>query len=340
MAEIMPDRPPFAPLPALIGLGFAAGLLLVLQGGLLSALLAGLLVYAFVDVLVPATRVTGPGSDRPRLLAVTLIALVALFLMGLAALGLVALVRYGAENIPALMQRMAEIIDQSRERLPAWLLNYLTEDTTQLRRELVGWLRRHVNVFQIAGAELARALAHVLLGMVIGALLALERARAGRGPLAAACAERALCLALAFRRVVFAQVWISAFNTTLTAGYLLLVLPVCGIELPFAKTLVVITFVAGLLPILGNLVSNTVIFVVSLSHSLGVALASLAYLVAIHKLEYFLNARIIGGYIRARAWELLIAMLVMEAFFGLAGLIAAPVYYAYLKDELSARALV
>jgi hypothetical protein len=30
----------------------------------------------------------------------------------------------------------------------------------------------------------------------------------------------------------------------------------------------------------------------------------------------------------------------MEAAFGLAGLIAAPIYYAYLKSELAARELV
>ena len=30
----------------------------------------------------------------------------------------------------------------------------------------------------------------------------------------------------------------------------------------------------------------------------------------------------------------------MESAFGIAGLIAAPIYYAYLKDELSARGLV
>jgi len=34
------------------------------------------------------------------------------------------------------------------------------------------------------------------------------------------------------------------------------------------------------------------------------------------------------------AWELLVAMLVMEAAFGLPGLIAAPIFYAYLKTEL------
>ena len=33
-------------------------------------------------------------------------------------------------------------------------------------------------------------------------------------------------------------------------------------------------------------------------------------------------------------------MLVMEAAFGLAGLVAAPIYYAYLKKELSDQGLV
>ena len=60
----------------------------------------------------------------------------------------------------------------------------------------------------------------------------------------------------------------------------------------------------------------------------------------IHKLEYFVNARIVGTQIRARAWELLLAMLVMEAAFGIPGLIAAPIYYAYLKDELASRGLL
>ena len=47
-----------------------------------------------------------------------------------------------------------------------------------------------------------------------------------------------------------------------------------------------------------------------------------------------------GGQIRARAWELLLAMLVMEAAFGIAGVVAAPIYYAYLKRELEAAKLI
>ena len=59
-----------------------------------------------------------------------------------------------------------------------------------------------------------------------------------------------------------------------------------------------------------------------------------------HKLEYFLNARIVGDRISAKAWELLLAMLVMEAAFVLPGVIAAPIFYAYVKAELSAAGLV
>jgi hypothetical protein len=36
------------------------------------------------------------------------------------------------------------------------------------------------------------------------------------------------------------------------------------------------------------------------------------------------------------AWELLTVMFAMEAIFGAAGLVAAPLFYAYAKQELEA----
>ena len=139
---------------------------------------------------------------------------------------------------------------------------------------------------------------------------------------------------------MFAQLRIAAINTSFTAIYLLLVLPLMGIHLPLVKTMIAITFVVGLIPVVGNLVSNTVIVIVSLSQSLSIAIGSLLFLVVIHKFEYFLNARIVGSQIRANAWELLIAMMAMEAAFGLAGIVAAPIYYAYIKAELRERNLI
>src|SRR5262249_49948877 len=184
------------------------------------------------------------------------------------------------------------------------------------------------------------------IGLIIGGMIVLadptQGYRHGRlpGPLARALETRVNLLGRAFRRVVFGQVRISALNTLLTGIYLAAILPLFDVKLPLVKTMIAVTFIVGLLPVLGNLVSNTVIVVVSLSVSLWVALASLAFLIAIHKLEYFINARIIGGQIRARAWELLLAMVVMEAAFGIPGVIAAPVFYAYIKSELAIRGLI
>ena len=81
------------------------------------------------------------------------------------------------------------------------------------------------------------------------------------GPLAVALQARLARLGVAFRRVVFGQLRISAINTALTALYLLVGLRLAGVHLPLAKTMIAVTFLVGLLPVIGNLVSNTAIVV-------------------------------------------------------------------------------
>ena len=146
--------------------------------------------------------------------------------------------------------------------------------------------------------------------------------------------DRIRTLVEAFDKVVFAQVKISALNTVLTGIYLIVVLPLFGIHMPMLTVLISLTFVIGLIPIVGNVISNTAIVLISLGLSPAVAIASLIFLILIHKLEYFTNAYIVGGKVQARSWEMLCAMLLMEAVFGIPGLIAAPVAYAWLKEEL------
>ncbi|HEX4872000.1 MAG TPA: AI-2E family transporter [Nevskiaceae bacterium] len=335
-------HPPLARTDLAAWLLCALGLILVLQLGLLPALLAGLLVYELVHLIAPRLRARPIDGESAKLITVALLSILIVASLSALIVGAIAFFRSDAGSLTALINRLAEIIETSRSRLPAWLVAYLPDTAEDLRLAVVAWLREHSEALQGAGAELGRALAHILIGMVVGAMVSLREARPNQKlrPLAASLAGRAERLARSFRNVVFAQVWIAAVNATLTGLYLALVLPLLGVDLPLTKTLIAITFLCGLLPVLGNLISNTVITIVSLSVSLWVAIGSLAYLVVIHKLEYFLNARIIGGRIRARAWELLVAMLAMEAAFGIAGLVAAPVYYAYLKDELSERGLI
>jgi predicted PurR-regulated permease PerM len=314
----------------------------VLELHLLAGLLSGLLVYELVHILAPRLYLGSRRDDKRKLAAVVLVTAIVVVSFTALIFGAVAFFHSDAGSLPALLQKMAEIIESSRAMLPDWAREYMPDDAEGLKLAAVDWLREHAGEVQLAGKEAGLALVHILIGMVIGALVSLRETGAAQSyrPLARALAERVARLGQAFRRMVFAQVRIAAVNTLFTCIYLALVLPLFGVHLPLIKTMIAITFVAGLLPVVGNLISNTVIVVVSLSHSLDAAAGSLAFLIAVHKFEYFLNARIVGAQIRASAWELLLAMLVMEAAFGIAGVVAAPIYYAYLKGELADRGLI
>lgn len=315
-------------------------LLLVLRLHLLTALLSGLLVFQLVHMITPMLQRRLFGR-RPRIVAVALLAAVIVGLITAAVVGLMAFLRSEAGSLPTLLHKVADILERAKTALPTWAV-YMPETVDELQESLLEWLNNHATELRLAGTETLHMLANVLIGLIVGAMLAMHEAvdAAANRPLAAALAARATKLGDAFRRVVFAQVRISLINTTFTAIYLAVVLPLFGVHLPLIKTMIAITFVAGLLPVVGNLISNTVIVIVSLAYSVYIAIASLVFLVVIHKLEYFLNAKIIGTRIHAQAWELLVAMLAMEAAFGLPGIVAAPIYYAYVKAELADRGLI
>jgi predicted PurR-regulated permease PerM len=319
----------------------AAALILILLLHLLPALLAGLLVFHLVGALTPWLARVMP-NDRAKLIAVALLSALVVGILVMAALALGTVLRTEIGSVSGLFRKLADLMESVRTMLPAWLLETLPATADALQAVVTRWMREHTQEVQGFGTAFGRGTVKLFIGMIIGALITLYEARpaGSAGPLALALRERASRVAVAFRRVVFAQIWISSLNTAFTAIFLGAALPAFGVHLPLTKTLIAITFIAGLLPVIGNLISNTVISFVALSVSLYVAIAALVYLIVIHKLEYFLNARIVGSHINARAWEMLIAMLVMESAFGLPGLVAAPIYYAYLKNELAARHLI
>lgn len=319
----------------------AVALWAVMHFGLLASLFSGLLVYALVHLLAPllSKKFSSAGA---RLLAVAGLSVLTVSVLSIAIWGAVVFFNSDAGSIETLLQRMADILEASRNQIPPWLAAHLPDNAHALREMITNWLRQHASEARLLGQEAGRTAAHVLLGMIIGAMVALHDATEAHAtqPLALALRERAMALSNAFRQIVFAQVRIAAINAVLTAAYIFIILPLSGVRLPLAKSIVAVTFFAGLLPVVGNLISNTVLVIAALSHSLQIAVASLTFMIVIHKLEYFLNAKIIGNHIQARPWELLIAMLVMEAACGLPGVVAAPVFYAYLKQELVARGLI
>ena len=132
-----------------------------------------------------------------------------------------------------------------------------------------------------------------------------------------------------FKTVMGAQILISAINSALTAGFLL-----WG-DYPHIPVMVGLTFGCGLLPIVGNLISNTLIIGVGFTISPKMALFALIFLVTIHKLEYFLNSKIIGDRIKNPMWLTLFGLIVGERLMGIPGMILAPVVLHYIKVEAS-----
>ena len=322
-----------------VGVGIAMFLVLYLH--LLPALFAGLIVYELVHAVAPLLEKRLAGK-RSRLFALAGLSTVTIGVLILLIAGTIAFFRSDTGSLPALTDQVQRILTDARTRLPPWLVENLPGNPDELRVMALGWLDQHSKEVQVVGKEATHIFVRVLIGMVIGALVSLREGQPVQHlkPLAQALLERVVRFAEAFRKTIFAQVRISALNTSLSAVFLLVALPIFGIHLPLAKTLIAITFLAGLLPIIGNLISNSLIVIVSLSISIQAAIAALVFLVLVHKLEYFLNARIVGSKIHARAWELLLVMVAMEAAFGLAGLVAAPFYYAYIKAELSEARLI
>ena len=132
-----------------------------------------------------------------------------------------------------------------------------------------------------------------------------------------------------FSRVIGAQIIISMINTGLTAVFLF------WNGFRFAPVLIIVTFMCGLLPIVGNIISNTLIVFVAFTISPKVALVALIYLVVIHKLEYFLNSKIIGDRIKNPMWLTLLGIVLGEKLMGIPGMILAPVVLHYIKVESS-----
>ena len=247
-----------------------------------------------------------------------------------------------SHGIAALLATVVDTLGSLRRTLPASVADVLPTTIEGLRQQLTEMLGEHVQKISVVGMESIKVFAHILLGMVVGGMAAVHHFKEHDTAPAfiGALRSRLRNLTAAFDKVVFAQVKISALNTSLTAVYLLVALPLFDIHLPMATILVLLTFAVGMLPVVGNLVSNTLIVVISLGVSPGVGIASLLFLVLIHKAEYFMNARIVGHEVQATAWELLSAMLLLEAVFGISGLVAAPIVYAWIKAEAKAQGMI
>lgn len=325
------SQPRHARFAAFIGAALLFFLALTLK--LLVVMYSGMLVYALVILLSSHLADRGAQHSHSRWFAVVVIAIFVALALVAAGFGLHLLLRSGLDLHELLLQ-MSVIIESARSWLPVAISAKLPQQD-DLLINAGALLRQHAADIGTVGLGALKNVGYTLIGILLGSMFAISaRVEAHHlGPISTRLLEQFIAVENAFWRVISAQVRISALNTALTAIYLVVVLPLFGIHLPFAKTLIALTFIAGLLPVIGNLISNTAITIISVSQSLFVAVASLVFLIVMHKLEYFVNARFVGAQINAKPHEILVMMLLMERLFGPAGVVAAPVFYAWLKAE-------
>lgn len=323
----------------------AALILYVMFVHLVAAVVAGLALYIILDRLAIALekRIPGMAARTTALILVTLVG--GGLIVGATALSM-SFLQHHVDAIPAMMTQMAEILRSTRLWLGGYghqLIPDFMTDAETFKIGVVEWLKSHADALKTGVGLAGVGLLHVIMGMLLAIVVFFRHVTQHddtlRGPLSIHLTMKMSRLAEVFAKIASAQIKVSLFNTFITSLYLMVLL-VLGKTVPFMTTLIVLTFLLGLIPIVGNIVSNAVLVILSLGLSGSVAVASLIFVVAVSKLQYLLTSKMVGGEIDSQAWEILFAIIVGEAAFGISGVVMAPIVYAFIKRELRERALV
>ncbi len=339
-----PTASAYGPSPSLPIVKLCSQILTVLLcvAVLVYGLLPGLLAVC-VGFLVTSGLARWRGIGRFRLAplwAATLVILMPIVALAFLLANAKGMVFGAVTQYEALLRHLAGTVLEIRQKLPPDLASHLPDELVAAQTWLASYLQSQARALSGLGSAGLHGGLLVYVGLVIGALVVGTPSSISYAPLRVQMRDRAMHFMESFRQIVIAQFWIAAFNAVCTGLFLRVALPQFDVHMPYANSLVALTFFAGLIPIVGNLLCNSVLTLAGVSISPTVGLACLLFLVAIHKFEYFINAKVVGKRTGTSAWELLTVMFVGEAIFGVAGLVAAPLYYAYAKRELQADALV
>jgi predicted PurR-regulated permease PerM len=266
---------------------------------------------------------------------------VVLYVIGVVAIG------YGMFYFSSQVYKTRALPEIAEKTIPA-VVNFAEKqgielpftDYASLKTLAVGEVKERVGNLGRYAREATLQLAMLIIGLVVAVSLFLN-ARWGTesdpdvvkgsaySTVVRELAQRFETFYASFARVIGAQIIISFINTTLTAIFLV------WNNFHYATVIIVLTFLCGLLPIIGNILSNTLIVGVAFTISPRMALFALIFLIVIHKGEYFLNSKIIGDRIRNPMWLTLIGLVLGEKLMGIPGMILAPVVLHYIKVEAS-----
>ncbi|MFZ5439073.1 MAG: AI-2E family transporter [Myxococcota bacterium] len=241
--------------------------------------------------------------------------------------------------------RLATLVVETRETLPARIAAVREHPWyQQLQQHLPDSedLAQSAEHYAADVAKSAAAIGRMFLSALIGLILAIvyfldeERIRAFRDSLAPRSMFGTLArwfehLAEAVSLTVQLQLVVAALNTVLTLPVLWL------ISVPHVPALMVLIFLSGLIPVVGNLISGAVLVVLAYQVKgwLGVGLFVVLTFV-LHKIEsYYLNPRLTARHVALPGFVLILSLLAWEHLLGFAGLfVSFP--FLYLAGKIRA----
>jgi predicted PurR-regulated permease PerM len=249
--------------------------------------------------------------------------------------------------IHAMVKALPDIADDAVPKIVQWAKEHQIElpftDLESLKERAFGFAHSQAGHL-MAFADVARGATTQFVYLFVGCIVAIglylnpqleldPPPGANRRNLYSRCCEeisqRFATFYGSFAMVTNAQITISAVNTVLTAIFMMVM------GLPQLFVAVGLTFLCGFLPVIGNLLSNTVVVALGFMVSPTKGLWALVFLVLVHKLEYFLNSKIIGSRIHTSIWLTLLALMVGERLMGITGMVLAPVVLHYIRMEAS-----
>lgn len=305
---------------------------LVLFFKVVPAILAGLLAYVLTTGIMQKMNWKTPNNTMKEKIVGIVVGLLSFAFLG--TVGFLIAKALSGENITGLIGTLADTISKAKEFFPEGISEHIPDTVEEIKASAMNVAKSHFNsiadMIKIALHELLL----VVIGWLIGILVACKRKDSRNTDFSRKWNDLWYKLSDAFKFVVFAQVKVATFNSMFMAIFLFIFCPIFGWDIPYSKLLVLITFICGLLPIIGNLISNTISFLMAMTVSLPAAIAALCMLMLIHKLEYLIISKSLGADIDSDIWELLIILFSFEILFGVAGMVFSPILYAFFKKEM------
>jgi len=288
-------------------------------------LLVGLAFYTVLDQIQRLlSKFLGRGMARYASLAIFLVVFIIVVFI------LAKFVRQSISAVPAILAKLIPALNQFSDRFG---FDFQFDNVGELQAALMATFRENLGTITRSGQGLTKEAFKIFLGGMAAVFYFMGGSQALGGSslytvLAVEMERQVHRFLTSFGLVVGAQVVISGINTSVTFIFL------TAVGMPYVLFLVLTTFLSGLLPIIGNLISSTIIVGTALTVSPHLALLSLVYLVVIHKAEYFMNSRIVGSKVEMPMWQILVAIVLGEATLGLAGIPLAPAILHFARREM------